>query len=172
MKDMESQGKWFGLPRSALHLQQSDHIQGRSKEGLHPSLYGLGLEWPKADTLPHHNQLIEAPLQGSPTGASIWGLFPLGNRDGCTQLAGQQSCHPHSGPRHGEAVYLALTENVDKSADSAGSHNQRDPLSEIRLIGHYQEYRILVISCNTPHLHMQDDKLEWASTPNPIRFTG
>ena len=67
-------------------------------------------------------------------------------------------------PRCGEAVYLALTANVDKSADSAGPHNQRDPSSEIGLIGHHQEHRILIISCNTSHLHTKDDKPEWAST--------
>ena len=164
MKDMESQGKWFGFPRSAFHFQQSDHhIRGRSEEGLHPSLYDLGLEQPKADTLPHHNQLINAPLWGSPTGTFLRSLCPLGSRDGHTQPAGQQSCHPCSGPRYCKAVYLTLTDNIDKSADSAGPHNQRDPSSKIGLIRHHQEYRVLIISCDTPHLHMQDDKPEWAS---------
>ena len=164
MKDMESQGKWFGFLRSAFCFQRSDHhIRGRSEEGLHLSLYDLGLKWPKADTLPHHNQLINAPLWGSPTGTFHRSLYPLRSGDGCAQPAGQQSHHPHSGPRHGEAVYLTLSDNVDQSADSAGTHNQRDPSSEIRLIGHHQECHVLVISCNTLHLHMQDDKPEQAS---------
>ena len=158
MKDMEFQGKQFGFPRSAFHFQRSDHhIRGRSEEGLQPSLYDLSLEWPKADTLPHRNQLIDAPLRGSPTGTFIGSLCPLRGGDSCTQLARKQSCHPRSGPWHGEAVYLALSDNVDQSADSAGPHNQRDPSSEI---GHHQEYCVLI----TPHLHVQDDKPEWAST--------
>ena len=165
MKDMESQGKQFGFLRSAFHFQWSDHhIRGRSEEGLYLSLYDLGLKRPKADTLPHRNQLIDAPLQGSPTGTFHRSLCPLRNRDGHAQLAGQQSCHPHSGPWHGEAVYLTHLDNVDQSADTAGPHNQRDPSSEIGLIRHHQEYCILIISCNTLHLHMQDDKPEQAST--------
>ena len=164
MKDVESQGKWFSLPRSAFRFQRNDHhIGGRSKEGLHPFLYDLGLEWPKVDTLPHPDQLIDVPLQGSSTGTFLRSLCPLRSGDGCSQLAGWQSCHSHSGPRHGEVVYLALMDNVDKSADSAGPHNQRDPSSKIGLIGHHQEHCVLVISCNTPHLHMQDDKPKQAS---------
>ena len=143
MKDMESQGKGFGFPRSAFHSQQSDHhVRGISEEGLHPSLYDLGLEWPKADTFPHHNQLINALLQGSPTGTFNKSLCPLRSRDSCAQLAGKQSHHPHSGPQHGKAVYLALSDDTDHSTDSAGPHNQRDPPSEIRLVGHHQEHRI------------------------------
>ena len=165
MKDMESQGKQFGFPRSAFCFQRSDHhIRGRSEEGLHPSLYDLSLERPKADTLPHCNQLIDAPLQGSPTGTFIQSLCPLRSGDGHTHLARKQSCHPCSGPWCGEAVYLTLSDNIDQSADSAGPHNQRDPLSKIGLIGHHQEYCILVISCDTLHLHAQDDKPERAST--------
>ena len=69
MKDVESQGKRFGFPRSAFHSQWSDHhMRSISKEGLHPSLYDLSLERPEVNTLPHHNQLIDAPLQGPPTG--------------------------------------------------------------------------------------------------------
>ena len=165
MKDMESQGKQFGFPRSAFRYQQSDHhTRGRSEEGLHPSLYDLGLEWPKADTLPHCNQLVNAPLWGSPTCTFYRSLCPLRSRDGRAQLAGQQPHHPHSGPQHGEAVYLTLSDNVDQSADSAGPHNQRDPSSEIGFIGHHQEYPILIISCDTLHLHAQDDKPKQAST--------
>ena len=121
------------------------------------------LEWPKADILPHRNQLIDAPLWGSPTGTFNRSLCPLRGRDGHTQLAGKQSCHPCSGPRHGEAVYLALSDDVDYPANSAGPHNQKDPPSEIGLIGHHQEHCIFIISCDTPHLHVQDDKPEWAS---------
>ena len=164
MKDMECQGKWFGLLRSAFRFQRSDHhIGGRSEEGLHPSLYDLGLELPMADTLLHHVQLINAPLWGSPTGTFLRSLCPLRSGDGHTQPAGQQSCHSHSEPWHDEAVYLTLTDNLDKSADSAGPNNQRDPSSKIRLIAHHQEHRILIISCDTPHLHMQDDKPEQPS---------
>ena len=165
MKDMESQGKWFGFPMLAFHFQWSDHhIRGRSEEGLHPSLYDFGLEWPKADTLPHCNQLIDAHLRGSPTGTFIRSLCPLRSGDGRAQLAGQQSRNPCGGPQCGEAVYLALSDNIDQPADSAGPHNQRHPSSKIGLIGHHQEYCVLIISCNTPHLHAQDDKPERAST--------
>ena len=92
MKDMESQGKWFGLPRLAFHFQQSDHhIRGRSEEGLYPFLYDLGLEWPKADTLSHRDQLVNTPLRGSPTGTFLRSLCPLGSGDGRTQM--QDSSH-------------------------------------------------------------------------------
>ena len=168
MKDVESWGKQFGFPRcflrSALCSQWSDHhIRGISEEGLNPSFYDLGLEWPEADTLLHHNQLIDAPLQGSPTGTFNQSLCPLRGEDGCTQPAGKQSRHPCSGPRHGKAVYLTPSDNIDHSANSAGPHNQRDPPSEIGLIGHHQEHCVFVISCDTPHLNAQDDKPEWAS---------
>ena len=165
MKDMEPQRKWFGFPMSAFCFQWSDHhVQVRSEEGFHPSLYDLGLERPKVDTLPHCDQLIDAHLRGSPTGTFIRSLCPLRSRDGHAQLAGKQLCHPCSGPQHGEAVYLTLTDNVDQSAESAGPHNQRDPSPKIGLVGHHQEYHVFIISCNTPHLHMQDDKPEQAST--------
>ena len=75
MKDMESQGKQFGFPRLAFHSQWSDHhVRSISKEGLHPSLYDLGLEQSKADTLPH------VPLWGSPTGTFNRGVCPLHSR--------------------------------------------------------------------------------------------
>ena len=166
MKDMGSQGKWFGFPRSTSHFQWSDHhIRGRSTEGLHPSLYDLSLERPKADTLLHRNQLIDAPLWESPTGTFHRSLCPLRSGDGHAQMAGQQSFPPPcSGPQCGKAVYLTLSDNVDQSADSAGPHNQRDLSSKIGLIGHHQEYCVLIISCDTPHLHAQDDKPERAST--------
>ena len=108
MQDMESQGKWFHFLRSAFRFQWSDHhIRGRSEEGLHPSLYDLGLERPKADTLLHRNQLINAPLWGSPTGTFPRSLCPLRSGDGHVQPAGKQSCHPRSGPRRGEAISLS-----------------------------------------------------------------
>ena len=164
MKDMESQGKQFGLPGSAFHFQRSDHhIGGRYKEGLHLSLYDFSLERSKVDTLPHCDQLIDAPLQGSPTGTFLRSLCPLRSGDGRTQLAGQQPCHSHSVPQRSEAVYLTLMDNIDKSVDSAGPHNQRDPSSKIGLIRHHQEHRVLVITCDTPHLHSQDDKPKQAS---------
>ena len=165
MKDMESQGKRFCFPRLAFCSQWSDHhVQGIFEEGLHSSLYDLGLEQPKADTLPHHNQLIDAPLWGSPTGTFNWGVCPLHGMDGCAQLAGKQLCHPLSGPGHGDAVYITLSDDIDHSTDSAGPHNQRNPPSKIRLIGHHLEHRVFVISCYTPHLNVQDDKPKWAST--------
>ena len=164
MKDMESQGKWFGFLRSAFHSQWSDHhVRGISEEGLHPSLYDLSLEQPKADTLPHHNQLIDAPLWGSPNGTFNRSICPLRSRDSHTQLAGKQSCHPRSGPQCGKAVYLTLSDDIDHSTDSAGPHNQRDPPSEIRLIGHHQEHCVFIISCYTLHLNVQNDKPKWAS---------
>ena len=164
MKDVESRGKWLGFPQSAFHSQQGDHhVRGTSEEGLNPSLYDLSLEWPKMDTLPHCNWLINVPFQVSPTGTLDLSPCPLRGVDDHAQLAGKQSRHSCSGPRHGETVYLALSDNVDHSADSAGPHNQRDPLSKLRLIGHHQEHSIFIISCNTPHLHAQDDKPKWAS---------
>ena len=165
MKDMESQGKPFGFQRSAFHSQWSDHhIRGISEEGLHPSLSDLGLEWPKVDTLPHRNQLIDTSLWGSPTGTFNWSLCPLRGGDGHAQPAGKQSRHPRSGPRCGEVVYLTLSDDIDHSTDSAGPHNQRDPPSKIRLIRHHQEHCVFIISYYTPHLNVQDDKPKWAST--------
>ena len=165
MQDVESQGKWFGLPWSAFYPQWGDHhIRCISKEGLNPSLYYLSLERPQADTLPHHNQLINAPLQGFPTGTFNQSLCPFIGGDDHAQLTGKQSHHPCSGPWHGEAVYLAFFDNIDYSADSAGPYNQRDPPSELRLIGYHQEHHIFIISCYPPHSHMQDDKPQWAST--------
>ena len=74
----------------------------------------------------------------------------------------------------GEAVYLALSDDIDHSTNSAGSHNQRDPLSEIRLIGHHQEHCVFIISCYTPHLNMQNDEPKWLVhfPPSPMRFNG
>ena len=165
MKDVESWGKQFCFLRSAICSQWSNHhVRGISEEGLNPSFYDLGLERPKADALPHRNQLIDAPLWGSPTGTFNWSLCPLRGVDGHTPPAEKQLRHPHSGPWCGEAVYLALSDNVDHSANSTGPHNQRDPPSKLRLIGHHQEHRFFVISCDTPHLHAQDDKPEQAST--------
>ena len=67
MKDVESWGKWFRLPFSAFCSQRGDHhIRCISEEGLNPSLYYLGLEWPQADTLPHCNQLINTPPPRDP----------------------------------------------------------------------------------------------------------
>ena len=164
MQDVESWGKQFGVPRSAFRSQWSNHhVRSITEEGLHPSLYYLSLEWPEADTFLHCNQLVDAPLWGSPTGTLNQSLCPLRGRDSCIQPAGKQSCHPHGGPQCGEAVYLALSDDVDHSADSAGPHNQRDPPCEIGLIGHHQEHRVFVISCDTLHLNAQDDKPERAS---------
>ena len=160
---MESRGKWFGLLWSAFHLQRGDHhVECISEEGLNPSLYYLGLERPQADTLPHCNELIDTPLWGSPTGTFNQSLCPLIGEDGHAQLAGKQLHHPCSGPQRGEIVYLTLSDNINHSANSAGPYNQRDPPSELGPIGHHQEHRIFVISCNPPHLHMQDDKPQWA----------
>ena len=165
MKDVESWGKQFGLLWSAFHPQRGDHhIRCISEEGLNPSLYDLSLEWPQADTLPHLNQLVDTPLWGSPTGTFNWSLHSLGGGDRCTQPAGKQSCQPHSGPWHGETVYLTLSDNIDHSANSTGPYNQRNPLSELGLIGHHQEHHVFIISCDPPYLHAQDDKPEWAST--------
>ena len=125
---MESRGKWFGLLRSAFCPQWGDHhIRCISEEGLNPSLYYLGLEWPQVDSFPHRNQLINAPLWGSPTGTFNQHLCPLRSGDGHAQLAGKQSCHPHSGPWHGETIYLALSDKIDHTAYNADPYNQRDP---------------------------------------------
>ena len=115
-------------------------------------------------TLLHHNQLIDAPLWGSPTGTFNWSLCPIRGGDSHALPAVKQPRHPHSGPRCGEMVYLALSDNIDYSANSAGPYDQGDPPSELGLIGHHQEHHVFVISCNPLHLHMQDDKPEWTST--------
>ena len=165
MKDMESQGKWFGFMLSVFDFEWSNHhIRGRSEEGFHLSLYDLSLEWPKVDALPHRDQLIDVHLWRSPTGTFLLSLCPLRTEDDCAQLAGKQSCQPHSGPQRSKAVYLALTDNIDQSADSASPNDQRYTSPKIRFIGHHQEHRVFVVTCNTPHLHMQDDKPKWAST--------
>ena len=173
MKDMESWGKWFGFPRSVFHSQQSNHhVRSISEEGLHLPLYDLSLEWPEVDTLPYRNQLVDAPLRGSPTGTFNRSLCPLRGGDGCAQLAGKQLHHPCSGPQHGEAVYLTLSDDVDHSANSAGPHNQRDPPSEIRLIRHHQEHCIFIISCDTPTcMHKMTNPSGLVHfPPNPTRF--
>ena len=163
MEDVESQGKWFGFALSAFHFQWSNHhIRGRSEEGIHTSLYDLGLEWPKVDALPHRNQLIDVHLRRSPTGTFLQSLYPLRTRDNHAQLAGEQSHQPRSQPRHGKVIYLALADNVDQSADSASPHNHSLP--QIGLIGHHQEHCVFIITCDTPHLDAQDDKPERAST--------
>ena len=162
---MESRGKWFGFPRSAFHSQWGDHhVRCISKEGLNLSLYYLGLEQPEVDTLPHHNWLVNIPLWRSPTGTFNRSLCPLRGGDSCTQPAGKQSHHPHSGPRCGEAVYLTLSDNIDYSANGASPQNQRDPLSKLGLIEHHQEHCVFIISGDPLHLHVQDDKPEQAST--------
>ena len=164
MKDVESQAKWFGLLWLAFNPRWGDHHERCiSEEGLNPSLYDLGLEWPQADTLPHNNQLINTPLWGSPTGIFNWSLCPLRARDSHAPLTGKQPHHPHSGPQHGETVYLTLSDNIDYSANSAGPYNQGDPLSKLGLIGHHQEHCIFIISCDPQHLHAQDDKPEQTS---------
>ena len=116
------------------------------------SLYDLGLEWPKADAPPHCDQLIDVHLWRSPTGAFLQSLRPLRTGDNHAQLAGEQSCQPHSQPRHGEVIYLTLADNIDQSADSASPHDQRDSSPKIRLIGHHQEHCIFIITCDTLHL--------------------
>ena len=98
-------------------------------------------------------------LSGGPPLAPSTGVSEVG----MATPQGKQSRHPRSGPWHGEMVYLALSDNIDHSADSAGPYNQRDPPSELKLIGHHQEHRVFIISCDPLHLHMQDDKSEWAS---------
>ena len=161
---MESQGKRLCFPLPAFHFQWSNHhVQGGSEEGFHPSLYDLGLEQSKADALLHHDQLIHVHLQRSPTGTFLLSLCPLSIGDDHAQPAGKQSCHSYSRPWRGEAVYLTLTDNVNQPADSASPQNQRDPSYKIGLIGHHKEYRILIIPCDTRHLHTQYDKPERAS---------
>ena len=75
---MESWGKQFGHPWLTFHPQQGDHHVGCiSEEGLNPSLYDLGLERSQSDTLLHHNQLIDDPLWGTPSGTFNQSLHPL-----------------------------------------------------------------------------------------------
>ena len=94
MKDVESWGKWFGFLWLAFCSQWGDHhVRRVSKEGLNPSLYDLHLEWPQVDALLYHDQLIDAPSWGSPTGISNQSLHPLRGRDGYTPPAVKQLCH-------------------------------------------------------------------------------
>ena len=140
MKDMESRGKRFGFPWSAFHSQWGDHhVRCVSKEGLNPSLYDLSLELPQVDALPYRNQLIDAPLWGFPTGTFNPSLCTPRGRDCCAPPAGKQPCHPHSGPQHGETVYLTFPDNIDYSANCTGPYDQGDPLSKLRLIGYHKE---------------------------------
>ena len=158
---MESWGKWFGFLWSAFHPQWGDHhVRCISEEGLNPSLYDLSLEWPQVDTLPHQNQLINAPLWGSPTGTFNWSLCPIRGGDSHTPLVGKQPRHSHSGPWHGEMVYLTFSDNIDYPANHPGPYDQGDPLYKLGLIGHHQEHLVFVISCDPPHLYAQDDKPE------------
>ena len=103
------------------------------------------------------------PSGGSPLAPST-GVCPLRGGDSHTPPAEKKPCHPHSGPWHGEMVYLALSDNIDYSVDRAGPYNQGDPPSKLGLIRHHQEHCIFIISCNPLHLHVQDDKPEWTST--------
>ena len=90
MKDVESQGKSLGFLRSALHsLQSNHHMRSISEEWLHLSLYDLSLEWPEADTLPYHNQLVDAPLWGSPLAPSTGVSVPS---EVGTAASSQQEC--------------------------------------------------------------------------------
>ena len=165
MKDMESRGKRFGFLWSAFCSQQGDHHLGCvSKEGLNPSPYDLHLERPQVDALPYHNQLINAPLQGSPTGTFNWSLHPHKGGDSHAPLAAEQPCHPHSGPWHGEMVYLTFTDNIDYPANRTGPYDQGDPPFKLRLIRHHKEHSIFVISCDPLYLHTQDDKPKQIST--------
>ena len=165
MKDVESRGKRFGFLWLAFCSQWGDHHVGcASKEGLNPSLYDLGLEWLQADALPYHNQLINAPLQGFPTGTFNSSLYTPRGGDGHAPLAGKQPHHPHSGPRHGETVYLTFLDNSDYSSNRTGPHDQGDPPSKVGLIGYHKEHSIFIIACNSLCLHMQDDEPKWTST--------
>ena len=160
MKDVESRGKHFGFLWSAFHSQRGDHhMRCVSEEGLNPSLYDLGLEWPQADTLPYHNQLFDAPLQGFTIGT----FTPRGG-DSHAPPAGKQPHHPHSGPQCGEMVYLTFSDNIDYSANHTGPYDQGDPLSELGLIRYHKEHSIFIISCDPLYLDMQDDEPEWTST--------
>ena len=161
VKDVESQGKWFGFLWSAFHSQWGDHHIRCVSEGLNPSLYDLSLERPQADTLPYHNQLVDAPLQGSLTSTFNPCLCTPSSGNHHAPLAGKHPCQPRSGPQHGEMVYLTFSDNIDYSANHTGPHDQGHPPSELRLIRYHKEHSIFVISCDPPYLHMQDDKSEW-----------
>ena len=159
MKDVESRGKWFDFPWSAFHSQWGDHHVGcASEEGLDLSLYDLSLEWPQADALPYHNKLIDTPFWGSPTGTFNLSLCTPRGRGGYTPSAGKQLCRSHSGPWHGETVYLTLLDNIDYSSNRTGPYDQGNPLSKVRLIGYHKENHIFIIACDPPYLHAQDDE--------------
>ena len=151
---MESQGQRLGFTLLAFRPQWSNHhVRGRSEEWFYTSLYDLSLQRPKMYTLLHCDQLINVHLWRSPTGTFLWGLPPFRTGDHRAQPAGEQSRQPRSRPWHGEVIYLALANNVDQSTDSASPHDQRDSSPKIRLIGHHQEHRVLVITHETPYLN-------------------
>ena len=164
---MESRGKQFGFPWSAFHSQWGDHHIGcASEEGLNTSLYDVGLEWPQAEALLYHNQLIDAPLWESPNGTFNQSLCPLRGGDSHSPLAGKQPHHPRSGPRCGEMVYLTLSDNIDYSADHAGPYDQGDPPSKLRLIRDHQEHCVF-ITCTC---RMTNPSGLVCFLPNPTRF--
>ena len=164
MKDVESRGKWFGFPWLAFNSQWGDHHIGcASEEGLNPSLYDLSLERSQADALQYHNQLIDAPLQGSPTGTFNSNLCNPRGGDGHAPPAGKQPHHPRSGPQCGEMVYLTFPDDIDYASNRTGPCDQGDPPSEVRLIGYHKEHSIFIIACDPLYLHMQDDEPERTS---------
>ena len=144
---MESRGKQFGFPWSAFCSQQGDHHVGCvPKDGINTSLYDLGLEWPQADALPYHNQLVNALLWGSPTSAFNPSLCTPRGGNGHAPPAGKQPHHSHSGPQCGEMAYLTFSDNIDYSVNHTGPYNQGDPLSELGLIGYHKEHSVFIIS--------------------------
>ena len=83
---------------------------------------------------------------------------------GTTMPNWQESSHATLIVDHGMARLSILLSWITLiSLLSASPHNQRDPSPKIGLIRHNQEHRIFVITCDSPHLHAQDDKPEWAS---------
>ena len=117
MKDVESRRKQFAFLWSAFCSQWGDHhVRCVSEEGLNPSLYDLGLERPQVDTLPYHNQLIDVPLQGSPTGTFNPSHCTPRGGDSCTPLAGKQPCHPHKGTLHPNSDSSGTMRNTASSS--------------------------------------------------------
>ena len=92
---------------------------------------------------------------------------------GTTAPSRQESSHATLVVDHGmETVYLALSDNIDHSADSAGPYNQRDPPSELGLIGHTRNttsssYPVIPHTCTCK---MTNPSRLVCFPPNPMRF--
>ena len=175
MKDVESQGKWFGFLWSALCPQWGDHhIRCISEEGLNPSLYDLGLEWSQVDTLPHHDQLIALPSGGPPlapstkvsTPSEVGTAMPHQQKSSCTTLVVDHGMERRSIALSWITLIILPIVQVSTTkgtlcpnSDSSGTI-RNTVSSSYPAIPHTCTYRITTPSGLVHFL------------PNPIRFSG